>query len=206
MRPTFGNGRPWYVRWAGAMCGLLCVLALGLGSAWLALRSVSAYGVSTGVWRSSMLAGNANADLYTRARVALGGLLALQRDETMYYLASTDLRGKPLRSQCSYRVRGVPPGARWWSVTVYADDMYLFDHPDGRYSVHSDSAPLDSQGRFTLVTGPQRPAGTEPTPWLPTPGERGVVFTLRLYNPDPVLAESPGSLQAPTVEPIGSCS
>lgn len=70
----------------------LYVLAIlvGLGSAWLWLTRVGPSGVDAGVWRVNLLAGSPNADAYTRARVALGALLALDRRETLYYIARTD--------------------------------------------------------------------------------------------------------------------
>jgi hypothetical protein len=198
------RGRPqgrivWRLLW------LLAAVALGLGSAWGMLRSVSGYGASAGPWRASTLAGSPDADLYTRARVALGGLLALNREETMYFVAATDSAGAPLRSRCSYRVSGVPPQARWWSVTAYADDLFLFPNPQRRYSVNGASAPLDAQGRFALLSGPTSPVGAQTLPWLPTPGDRGLMFTLRVYNPDPALAAAPGTLQAPRIELLGDC-
>lgn len=158
-------------------------VAVGLGSAWAVLRSVSNYGVAAGPWRASTLAGSPEADLYTRARVALGGLLALNREETMYYVASTDSAGQPLRARCSYRVSGVPPKARWWSVTAYAQDLYLFDNPARRYSVNGQTAVLDAQGRFAFVSGPVAPVGVmavgvAPVATVPTavaaPGVSGV--------------------------------
>ena len=225
---------------ARALRGLLwwtTAVALGLGSAWALLRSVSNYGAAAGPWRASTLAGSPEADLYTRARVALGGLLALNREETMYYVASTDSAGQLLRARCSYRVSGVPPKARWWSVTAYAQDLYLFDNPQRRYSVNGANAPLDAQGRFAFVSGPEAPAGamarvaasvaTVPAasatgasagaampavapsegamPWIPTPGEGGLFFTLRVYNPEAALSAAPGTLQAPVIELLGAC-
>lgn len=77
-------------RIATALMQLLLAVAAGLGSAWAVLKSSAAFGESAGPWRVSTLAGSADADLYTRARVALGGLLALNRQETMYYVADTD--------------------------------------------------------------------------------------------------------------------
>ena len=180
-------------------------LAVGLGSAWAALRSVSNFGAAVGPWRASTLAGSPEADLYTRARVALGGLLALNREETMYYVASTDTAGRPLRSRCSYRVAGLPPQARWWSVTAYAEDLFLFASEQRRYSVNGQTAVLDTQGRFAFVTGPLAPAVGEPLTWLPTPGDRGLVFTLRVYIPAPALVAAPGTLQPPTIEPLEAC-
>ena len=195
---------------ARALRGLLwwaTAVALGLGSAWAVLRSVSNYGAAAGPWRASTLAGSPEADLYTRARVALGGLLALNREETMYYVASTDSAGQPLRARCSYRVSGLPPKARWWSVTAYAQDLYLFDNPQRRYSVNGQTAVLDAQGRFAFVSGPAAPAGAMAgaVPWIPTPGEGGLFFTLRVYNPEAALSAAPGTLQAPLIELMGAC-
>ena len=193
-------------RWSNAVGIVLAGVALGLGSAWLALKSpLSAPSQMAGAWRTSVLAGSADADLYTRARIAIGALLALSREETLYYIADHDDAGAPLRSACSYRVEGVPPPARWWSITAYADDFFLFPNPARRYSLNGGTARLDGAGRFTLRTGPAADAA-DPTHWLPTPGERGLLLTLRLYNPDPALAAAPGGLVAPRIRRVGDCA
>lgn len=187
--------------WLGlAVAGVL----LGLASAWWAVTRAAQLGDAAGPWRVSLLAGSAQADALTRARVARGGLLALNREETMYFVASTDSAGAPLRSRCSYRVSGAPPEARWWSLTAYADDFFLFADDQHRYSVSSANAALDAQGRFALRTGPQPPAGAT-EPWLPTPGDRGLVLTLRVYNPSAALQAQPQSLQPPRIERQGAC-
>lgn len=184
----------------------LIAIALGLGSAWAVLRSNSQFGVAAGPWRVSTLAGSPEADLHTRARVALGGLLALNREETMYYVAFTDSAGQPLRSRCAYRVSGKPPPARWWSVTAYAEDFFLFDNAQRRYSVNAQAAPLDAEGRFAFVSGPGAATPVPAVlPWLPTPGERGLMFTLRVYNPDAALVAAPGSLAPPLIDRLGDC-
>ena len=188
----------------GLALAYVLAVAAGLASAWLVLADVSAHGVRAGAWRASTLAGSTGADIYTRARVALGGLLALNREETMYYVAGTDSAGAPLRSRCRYRVHGRAPAARWWSITAYDDEMFLFPDDESRYSY----APHRDRGaasvRFALTSGPTPPAGDGF--WLPTPGDRGLIFTLRLYNPDPALAAEPGRIEPPVIEPIGDCA
>ncbi|MFN9806961.1 MAG: DUF1214 domain-containing protein [Betaproteobacteria bacterium] len=216
------RGLPW------AAAAVLAV-ALGAGSAgWVASRSSLAWQV--GPWATTTLAGSPDADPWTRARVALAALLALNRSETMYYLAHTDSEGRALRSRCRYRVEGVPPAARWWSVTAYSEDHFLFDHPSRRYSLNSRTAQLDDKGRFALVTGPDgsghpveatraataaasaappgdRPAGTAGSgpAWLPTPGDRGLVLALRVYNPDASLSADPLRLDPPRITRLGDC-
>ena len=182
----------------------LGAVALGAGSAWWVLRKASWAGsvVKVGPWTGSTLAGSTDADMYTRARLALEGLLALGRDETMYYMARHDDAGQPLRSACSYRVEGLPPPARWWSITAYADDLFLFDAPNRQYSLNGSTARLDASGRFALVTGHKAMDGWH---WLPTPGQRGLVLTLRLYNPGSDLQAAPERLQPPSIKAIGAC-
>jgi hypothetical protein len=186
---------------------LLYLLALpaGLASAWWTLQRAEALGNAVGPWRVSLLAGSADADAHTRARVALGGLLALNRNETMYYLARHDSLGVPLRSRCRYLVSGVPPRARWWSVTAYAEDYFLFPNSERRYSLNGATARLDAEGRFAFVSAPGMPAELQGRPWLPTPGDGGLMFTLRVYQPQASLRDTPQSLDAPRIEPLGDC-
>ena len=182
----------------------LAAVALGLGSAWWVLKKAPWLNpsVEVGAWRANMHAGSQDAGLYTRATIAVNALLALGRDETMYFVATRDDAGQALRAQCNYRITGVPPRARWWSITAYAEDLFLFDAPNGHYSLNGATAALDAAGAFTLSTGPSEQPGLY---WLPTPGQRPLVLTLRLYNPAPALQAAPQSLVAPTVQKIGGC-
>jgi hypothetical protein len=183
----------------------LSAVAVGLGSAWWVLKKAPwmSTTVSVGSWTANLRAGSPEADMYTRAFVALNALLALGRDETMYFIATKDSNAKPLRAHCSYRVDGVPPAARWWSITAYADDLFLFDAPNKHYSLNGTTAVLDVKGKFTMTTGPKQ---TGDAFWLPTPGNGGLLLTLRLYNPEPALQAAPASLEAPTIVPLGECA
>jgi len=194
-----------WLRWPRVLLPYTLAVVVGLGSAAWALKRVAGFGGEpAGPWRASTLAGARDADAYTRARVAIGGLLALARSETMYFVAATDSAGRPLRAHCTYRVSGRPPPARWWSVTAYGGDFFLFADAAGRYSLNGGRARLDADGRFALVSGPRDPGGAEP--WLPTPGDGALLFTLRLYNPDPALAGQPSRLDPPIIERVGACA
>ena len=182
----------------------LGAVVLGLGSAWWVLKKSSWMNttVQSGAWVANMRAGSPDADMYTRAGVALNALLALGRDETMYFLAMKDDEGRALRSTCSYRIEGVPPKARWWSITAYADDLFLFDAANKQFSLNGTNVQLDGQGRFSFTAGPQAPPGGF---WVPTPGDRGLILALRLYNPHPELQASPASLVPPGIKREGAC-
>ena len=177
---------------------------LGIGSAWLWLTRTDPAGTRIGPWLVNLEAGSSDASMYTRARIALKALLALDRRETLYYVADRDDAGRPLRSRCRYLISGSIPAARWWSVTAYADDIFLFPDTEQRYSVSGENPTLNTVGRFSAFTGPETPISGA-LAWIPTPGDRGLILTLRLYNPSPALQADPGALSAPRIERQGDC-
>ena len=86
-------------------------IALGLGATWLLLmRGGLAGEVQDGPWRTSLLAGSVQSGPYLRAAVALHGLFALNRSETIYYTATTDDAGDKLSGRCVYTVTGHDDG------------------------------------------------------------------------------------------------
>ena len=193
----------WRLRWYHRGWPVLAV-ALGVLSAWWMVGRAELSTLPGSPWQVSLLAGSPDADPYTRARVAMNGLLALSPQETLYYVARADSSGRPLRAACRYRVAGSAPEARWWSVTAYAEDLYLFPDPGHRYSVDATAMPGPT---FTFDTGPAfAPVAPDPQRhWLPTPGRGGLILTLRLYQPAAALVRDPLALSAPRIERIGEC-
>jgi hypothetical protein len=177
---------------------------LGVGSAWLWLTRTDPAGTRIGPWLVNLEAGSSDASTYTRARIALKALLALDRRETLYYIAQQDDAGRPLRSRCRYLISGSIPSARWWSVTAYADDLFLFPDNEQRYSVSGENLTLKAVGRFSAVTGPETPVSGA-LAWIATPGDRGLILTLRLYNPSPEVQMDPGALAVPSIQRQGEC-
>ena len=181
-----------------SLLGILAALALGLGSAYFAVRGGLAAGdLQNGPWRTNLTTGSADADLYTRARVAVGGLLALAPSETIYFTAATDTEGTPLSARCDYRLEGGELPARWWSITAYAADHFLIPNDAGRYSISQTTVQLAAPGGDWAAR-----VSTEPSAgnWLPSgrSGERAEFsLTLRLYNPAPSVAQNPAGMALP---------
>ena len=98
---------------------LIVGVALGLAATWAAaiLGSMGA-GVADGPWGTSLYTGSSEGGPYLRARIAVHGLLALNREETMCYTALTDSDGAVLDGNCTYRLQGRDPPSRWWSITA----------------------------------------------------------------------------------------
>ncbi|MEQ8326733.1 MAG: DUF1214 domain-containing protein [Parvibaculum sp.] len=178
---------------------LVVALVLGAGSAIFVLRAGGLGGeVAVGPWETSLVIGSAQADPYTRARVAIGGLLALNRSETIYFTAPRDDAGDPLRVSCSYKIAGSDLPARWWSITLYGEDHYLVPNLQDRYSYGGETVAREEDGSFVIAVGPDEMDGN----WIPTGGgQTGDTFTLtlRLYNPDESAAQNPGGIALPQI-------
>ena len=171
-------------------------LALGLWSAQRAVRSGFAGGeVANGPWRTSFVTGSTDADMYTRARVAVGGLLALAPSETVYWTAERDADGKPLDARCDYRVEGEELPARWWSVTLYGADQFLVPNDAGRFSFSQTTLAREPGGPWQIDVSGQPRSGN----WLPSGAAGTFSLTLRLYNPKPEVYEQPAQLALPRI-------
>jgi len=169
---------------------------LGLASALVAVRGVALGGdVRNGPWSTSLETGSTEAGLYTRARVAVGGLLALDPRETVYFSTATDEQGTPLHGQCDYRVEGRALAARWWSITAYGPDHFLIPNPADRYSFSKTTLPMDTEERFVVRVSSREKPGA----WLPVAAGDSFSLTIRLYNPDPSVYEAPSRTELPRV-------
>lgn len=173
---------------------------LGIAATWLVVfRGGMPGGVSDGVWRTNTEIGQSGGGIYTRASVAVHGLLALNSSETIYYTAMTDGAGAPLDGACTYRITGHDPDARWWSITAYGADDYLIPGADGHYSVSKNSVTHNDDGSFTATVS-QALAGAN---WIAVrPGRFSL--TLRLYNPWASVTADPAHAALPTLEKL-SC-
>jgi hypothetical protein len=138
-------------------------IALGLAATWATvIRGTMGGDVSAGPWRTSLDVGSSQGGPYLRAQIAVHGLLALSREETMYYTAADDSDGRPLDGHCVYRIEGRDPPTRWWSITAYGADDFLIPNPDDRYSVSMNSVARAADGTFavTLSKGWRRATGS----------------------------------------------
>ena len=180
---------------------LVASIALGLFATWFTVvRGEMPGGVSDGPWTTNLLTGSSGGSMYVRAAVALHGLLALNRSETIYYGAQTDSDGAALDGACTYLIAGRDPPARWWSITVYGSDDFLIANPGKRYSISKTSVMRDASGIFTATVAPHANGANA----LPTNGQ-AFNLTLRLYNPAATVAADPAHVALPSIKKV-SCS
>jgi len=179
---------------------MLSGVAIGVFATWLTVvRGAMPGGIANGPWRTSLAVASAAGDPYTRARVAIHGLLALNRRETIYYTAVRSEDGSRLDGSCTYEIAGRDPDARWWSITAYGADDFLIPNQWNRYSVSKTSVARDHAGTFIARAGGPE-SGTNWIPLAPGPFS----LTLRLYNPGPDVVREPGDVPLPSIRKV-SC-
>ena len=180
----------------GILVALVLGSAIGIGSAIFVFEGgVNASGISNGAWRTNLAAGSQDADPYTRAWIAVHGLLALNRSETIYYSAYTDDSGQLFNGDYVYRIEGKAPDARWWSITLYGADDFLIPNDLNRYSYGGNSVTYDKDGKFTIyVSKAQKPGD-----WLPLGDQKKFALSLRLYNPGESVRKNPATVELPHI-------
>ena len=168
---------------AAWIAAILIGAVLGLGSAWGALMFARGNASETyGLWAHSRLAGAAAADPYTRAVVAREGLLALSAREALYFHLSRDQDGRPLQEACVYELSAPRIAARWWSVTLYAQDDFLVQNTDHAASIDASRTATSPGGGWRARISPVRGDAVN---WLSSRNaRRGFSLTLRVYNPE----------------------
>jgi hypothetical protein len=175
---------------------LLVGIVLGLAATWATvIRSGQRGSVSDGPWHTSRYAGSSAGGPYSRAFIAVHGLLALSREETIYYTAANDSDGHALDGHCVYQIEGRDPPTRWWSITAYGADDFLIPNDAERYSVSMNSVTRHADGTFAVTLSKTRIEGN----WIPV-AEGRFDLTIRLYNPQATVAADPGHVALPTIK------
>ena len=175
---------------------LVIALVLGAGSAVVGIKKmIDRSAVSNGPWRALTSAGSHDADMYTRAAVAVGGLFALDKSETIYYTAFHDGAGQLLRSDRVYIMSGSDIDARWWSFTVYGSDHFLIPNDHNRYAYNTANLAREADGSFNVKLGGAATEGN----WIPTGESGNFSITLRVYNPSETVYGNLAGVELPTI-------
>ncbi|WP_339744279.1 DUF1214 domain-containing protein [uncultured Maricaulis sp.] len=190
----------WIKTGLAALAGLACGAALAL---LLVFGPLEIGGTQAGPWKTNLLIGDPSASAVVRAAIARRGLLALNRSEAIYFNATSDENGERLREECIYQVSFErEPDARWWSLTLYADDDFLAVNGDNAHSITAEHAAASAEDPMTVTIAASQP-GT-PTYWMSSHNAGRFALTLRLYQPDASISASPASAALPLIERL-SC-
>ena len=171
---------------------MLLSLAIAIGgggaSVWYALKMQDGVGaIRIGQWTAFPDIGTPAADPYSKARVAREGVLALGRAEGLSFVAETDAAGDQLKRECSYRIEGGFPTARFW--TLYAADQSLGVVETGKprlAALQSYEVLRQADNSVIISVGHHPMSGN----WLLTDGSGRMYFVLTFY--DTPIASSTG--------------
>jgi hypothetical protein len=158
---------------------IVCSLALGLWSAWLAVRSPAPIDtISLGAWQAWPNAGTPDADPYSRARVARTGEIPLGSGEGLALLALTDDAGDALVASCDYTITGQTPPARLWTVSLENRDGQAVKERDGVPALGSDTLLREDDGSFRISLSSRPQTGN----WISTEEAGRFRIAIRLYD------------------------
>jgi hypothetical protein len=179
--------------------GLLAGAAAAVGGFWLLTSPRMAEQAEFGPWRSTLAIGESKQNPYTRARVALYGIWGLPPREAIYFTASEDEDGEPLRPECVYVIEGSHLPARWWSLTLYRGGFYI-PNPANRYSWSQSDIAKDAEGGWRVML---RERGEAPNVLTMGGGAGRPLALLRLYQPDPAVVADRGRTPLPSIRRLG---
>ena len=181
----------------GIIGSLVLALLVGVGSAiWIIFRPPVMPVIRNGSWITNLQVGSPAANMYVRAHIALTGLFALNKKETIYYRAYVDDRGEKLRADRDYVITGIDIPARWWGIMLYGQDNHLIANAQDRYSFNMANLDLEADGSFRIHLS-RAPSQRN---WLPA-GDRDqrLSFSLKVYNPSPEVYRDPASVKLPRI-------
>lgn len=138
-------------------------------------------------WTSDWSIGAPSADPYLRARIAKHGLLALSKQEAVYFTRSRDDNGDRLTEMCRYALYGQGQSARWWSITLYDGQSRLPMNEDEALSI--DATTIGGAAVWTAIIAPERP--TETAHWISSRNAQQFDLTLRVYLPTQNVLDAP---------------
>ena len=190
----------WDVALAAAIFLVLALAGAGCGALLARRRLGSNAGgnpdeIRIGAWTTNKLAGSITANALTRARIAIHGILAMHRQETIYFFASNDDLGNALDPDRDWEINGRGFDCRWWSFTLYDEEDQLIESLSRRYSVHSDNVVPEPDGGYRIVISRGNPG----TNWLAAGNAKRLTATIRLYNPSQAILDDIGKVTLPTI-------
>ncbi|MEO0548864.1 MAG: DUF1214 domain-containing protein [Pseudomonadota bacterium] len=182
---------------------ILGVLLGGLSALWMGgmIRGGPQIGnaVSVDGWRSDWSIGSENANPYVRAVVARNGLLALRKEEAVYFIQTKDDAGDQLEERCTYRVSGSQLPAGWWSITLYDGQSKLPMNDDERLSFDQTKADYifaDVSDIWMFEVSADSPDDLL-MPWVSSRAAGKFDLMLRLYQPNDALLADPETVLTP---------
>lgn len=172
----------------------------GLGSVWLAVgEGLLLKPQRFGIWSAWLGAGQARPDPYSRAVVARTGQVPLGPGEAIVLFAARDDADRPITGGCEYRLVGMIPDVRLWTLEVVDGAGAVAANPTGRYALTSQEVVAPASGPIEITLAPRARPGN----WLPIAQSGALTVILRLYDPQGLDAATLATLALPGLKQVG---
>jgi hypothetical protein len=180
---------------------LVLAALTGLGTASHALRGQPPLGkVQIGAWTVWPRIGSRDIDPYARAVLARGAHLPLGLGEGLTLIADRDQDGRSLDASCRYRVTGLVPPARGWTLTLSDRDGQVAGAGTTRSGFSDAEVTRSEDGQLAIALA----QGARSGDWLPLPESGAFTLVLRLYDtPVSGTAAELSARQLPRIERLG---
>ena len=186
---------------------LLIAIALAIafgGGVWstlVALDATVGFGaIKLGSWEAFPEAQTSSADPYAKSHRANAGKLLYASAEGLVFAASADGAGARLSGDCSYRLSGHTPPARFWTLFATGPNgiapSLASDLP---IALNSRTVLREPDGSFTIEISPTAKPGN----WLAVPAERPFGLTLTLLDTPTAGSSGLVDLSMPTIVRTG---
>lgn len=170
---------------------LLFIFLIGLGvgstTAWYSIQKSHGLGaINIGQWSAWPFVGGSAVDPYTGAKVVADGSLPLGAAEGLAFEAVKDEAGTLLRLECSYRLEGITPPAKLWTLVAYTPDgAAVTPSPGGTSAKYSGNLMRFPDASFVINISRSPMSGN----WISIQGNGNFKLVLRLYD-TPVTSSS----------------
>jgi len=161
---------------------IIFLIGLGIGSstAWYSIQKSHGIGaINIGQWSAWPFVGGSAVDPYTGAKVVADGSLPLGAAEGLAFEAVKDEDDALLRLECTYRLEGVTPPAKLWTLVAYnTDGSPVTPSPGGTSAKYSGNLMRFPDASFVINIGKNPVSGN----WISTNGKGNFKLVMRLYD------------------------
>ena len=125
----------------------------------------------------------------------LGGIVANEPEEAVYYNTTKDADGQPFDGTKRYTMRFVPgqlPKVEaFWSITMYDATFNFTANPINRYAIgdRTEGLKKDADGGLTIYIQNDSPGSDNEPNWLPSTSSGAFLMVMRTYMPGQEIVE-----------------
>ncbi|MEP3628883.1 MAG: DUF1214 domain-containing protein [Hyphomicrobiales bacterium] len=175
----------------------LAACIIGIGSAWFALQGdLKFQKTEIGQWDIWPKAADPSADPYTKAYLARAGKTWMSTTEGLAFFSSEDSRGEQYASNCEYKLTGIIPRGRLWTLT-YLETGKSNNSTQPAYITSEDVIWSEDEQLEIYISKTAQPGN-----WLPLNSRKRFSLILRIYDTPLTSDALDAAIKTPLIERV----